>query len=149
MPGLLAKPVIDVQVSVPDVEDEAAYKDAIEKLGFELRWIGRGHRYFRPTAELPRLAQVHVCTVGSEWARVHLSFRDYLRTHPSVANNYAELKQKLAKQYGKDRIAYTDAKGPFIEATLAAAGEWASVGGLEALTLLGNRLGRFSARDHA
>ena len=110
---------------MPEVEDEVAYKDSIEALGFELRWIERGHRYFRPPQGMPRLTQVHVCTVGSEWARVHLLFRDYLRTHPRVANDYGELKQKLAKQYGNDRIAYTDAKGPFIEATLVAAGEWA------------------------
>jgi GrpB-like predicted nucleotidyltransferase (UPF0157 family) len=125
VPGLAAKPVIDVQVSVPDVEDEAAYKDAIEGLGFELRWIEPGHRYFRPPPELPRLAQIHVCTIGSQWERIHLLFRDYLRTHGETRKEYKELKWRLATEYRDDRIGYTDAKSPFIEATLAAAEEWA------------------------
>jgi len=125
VPGLSAKAVIDIQVSVPRVEDEAAYKDAIESLGFELRWISKGHRYFRPPADLPRLAQIHVCTIGSHWERVHLLFRDYLRTHPETRRAYQELKRNLATEFPQDRIAYTDAKGPFIEATLITAEEWA------------------------
>jgi GrpB-like predicted nucleotidyltransferase (UPF0157 family) len=125
VPGLAAKPIIDVQVSVPDVEDEAAYKDAIEGLGFELRWMEPGHRYFRPPPELPRLTQIHVCTFGSQWERVHLLFRDYLRTHAETRWAYKQLKWQLATQYRDDRIAYTDAKGPFVEQTLAAAEEWA------------------------
>jgi GrpB-like predicted nucleotidyltransferase (UPF0157 family) len=129
VPGLAAKPVIDVQVSVPDVEDQAAYKDAIENLGFELRWVSTGHRYFRPPPELPRLTQIHVCTTGSQWERVHLLFRDYLRTHPETRRAYKELKWQLATEYRYDRIAYTDAKGPFIEQTLTAAEEWAKQSG--------------------
>lgn len=125
VPGLPAKPVIDVEVSVPDVEDEADYKAAIESLGFELRWIEPGHRYFRPPADLPRLAQIHVCTVGSQWERAHLLFRDYLRTHGEARRAYKELKWQLATQFKDDRIAYTDAKGPFIAATLVDAEDWA------------------------
>ena len=126
VPGLSAKAVIDIQVSVPDVEDEAAFKNAIESLGFELRWISKGHRYFRPPADLPRLTQIHVCTIGSEWERVHLLFRDYLRTHPKTRRAYKELKVQLATEYLVDRIGYSDAKGPFVEASLVAAEQWAN-----------------------
>ncbi len=125
VPGLAAKPVVDVQVSVVDVEDEAAYVDVIEGLGFGLRWREPGHRYFRPTPGLPRLAQVHVCTGGSEWERVHLLFRDYLRTHPRVAEDYAARKRELAARYRNDRIGYTDSKGPFIVGQLDKAEDWA------------------------
>ena len=61
--GLPAKPIVDVQVSVHDVEDEGAYVPALESLGYPLRMREAGHRYFRPRPGLPRLAQIHVCGV--------------------------------------------------------------------------------------
>lgn len=127
VPGLAAKPVVDIQVSVPDVEDEAAYKPPIEAQGFELRWTEPGHRYFRPPPGLPRLWQVHVCSVGSEWQRVHLLFRDYLRAHADVAAQYETLKRRVAADNRDDRIAYTDAKGPFIDDVVRRAEEWAKI----------------------
>ncbi len=123
--GLPAKPVVDIQVSVPEVEDEAAYRQPIEQQGFGLRFREPGHRYFRPPPGLPRLWHVHVCTVGSRWEHDHLLFRDFLRAHPSAAREYAELKLRLAREHSADRIAYTDAKAPWIIATLARAEEWA------------------------
>jgi GrpB-like predicted nucleotidyltransferase (UPF0157 family) len=129
VPGLIAKPIIDIQISVDDVEDEASYREAIERAGFELRWIEPHHRYFRPPPEQPRTAHVHVCSVGSQWERDHLVFRDYLRAHPETAAAYAELKLRLAGEYRTDRIGYTDAKTDFIEGVLRLAAEtekWAS-----------------------
>ena len=125
VPGLAAKPVVDIQVSVADVEDDAEFRAPIEAQGFVLRFVEPGHRYFRPPPPLPRLWQVHVCSLGSKWERDHLLFRDYLRAHPERADAYAELKWRLAAEHHQDRIAYTDAKGPFIEETLALAEEWA------------------------
>ncbi len=125
VPGLAAKPIVDIQISVEDVEAEAGYIPAIERVGFELRWIEPGHRYLRPPPELPRLWQVHVCTVGSAWERVHILFRDFLRSHPDVASEYASLKRELAEIHRWESIAYTDAKGPFIESTLDRGEEWA------------------------
>lgn len=124
VPGLASKPIIDIQVSVTNVDDEASYKDAIEAQGFELRWIEPGHRYFRPPPGLPRLCQVHVSSVGSHWEHVHLLFRDYLRAHPDAAADYEALKRRLAGEHRDNRIAYTDAKGPFIDAALRRAAEW-------------------------
>jgi GrpB-like predicted nucleotidyltransferase (UPF0157 family) len=54
-----------------------------------------------------------------------LLFRDFLRTHPSVAQQYADLKIELARQYEWDRQAYTDAKQPFIWNVIAQADAWA------------------------
>lgn len=125
VPGLAAKPIIDVQISVPDADDETAYLAPIEAEGFEMRWIEPGHRYLRPPPELPRLWQVHVCTAGSEWERVHILFRDYLRSHPDDAAAYAAMKREMAEKHRSDGIAYNDAKGPFIEGVLATAREWA------------------------
>ena len=129
VPGLAAKPIVDIQVSVPSVDDEADFRHPIEAQGFALRFIEPGHRYFRPPPGLPRLWQVHVCTIGSEWERSHLLFRDYLRAHPADAGRYAELKRRLAGEHRHDRIAYTDAKGPFIEQVLRRADEWAAATG--------------------
>ncbi len=126
VPGLPAKPVVDIQVSVPDVDDDDSYREPIESLGFQLRWIEAGHRYFRPPARLPRIWQVHVCGAGSDWERVHLLFRDYLRAHPQVAYEYGAMKKRLAGMYATDRIRYTDEKGPFIDAVIEAAEEWAT-----------------------
>ena len=128
IPGIAAKPVIDVQVSVPDVEDEAAYLTQIEALGWPLRARERlaGHRYFRDPAGTPRRVQVHVCQIGSSWERVHLLFRDYLREHPERARAYEALKRAASGRYATNRLAYTEAKGPFIEETLALGEAWAA-----------------------
>jgi len=125
VPGLLAKPTIDVQVSVPDADDEAAYRPAIEALGYPMRSREPGHRYFRTPKGAGRRVHIHVCAAGSAWERDHLLFRDYLRTHSDVARNYEALKRDLAGRYRDDRVAYTEAKTPFIRATVAAAEDWA------------------------
>jgi GrpB-like predicted nucleotidyltransferase (UPF0157 family) len=128
VPGLAAKPVVDIQISVPDVADEGSYVPAIESVGFGLRYRneGLGWRYFRPPPGLPREAQVHVCSVGSESERLHLLFRDYLRAHPAEADAYAVAKRAAAARHREDRIAYTDAKDAFIHPALRRAEAWAS-----------------------
>ncbi|MEO6350473.1 MAG: GrpB family protein [Candidatus Limnocylindrales bacterium] len=125
VPGLAAKPYVDVQISVADADNDAAYIPLIESEGFEMRWIEAGHRYLRPPPDKPRLWQVHTCTAGSDWERDHMLFRDYLRSHPDTAIEYAALKRRVAEEFRQESIAYTDAKGPFIESVLARAEEWA------------------------
>jgi GrpB-like predicted nucleotidyltransferase (UPF0157 family) len=125
VPGLAAKPIVDIQVSVPDVADAAAFTAAIEQQGFQSRMVEPGHHYFRPPPGIPREYQVHVCSVGSRWERVHLLFRDYLRSHPGAAADYEALKRRLAAEHTWARIAYNDAKGPFIDGVVAQAEEWA------------------------
>jgi GrpB-like predicted nucleotidyltransferase (UPF0157 family) len=129
VPGLAAKPIIDIQVSVPSVEDEAAYVRALETLGVSLRAAEPGHRYFRPGPDRPRVVQIHVCETGSRWEWDHLLFRDYLRTHPDRAEAYARLKEALADAFRNDRIGYTEAKQEFVAETLRAAEVWASDNG--------------------
>ena len=124
--GLPAKPVIDVQVSVEDVEDEDAYRERIESVGFPLRSREPGHRYFRTPKDARQRIQVHVCSLGSLWERDHLLFRDYLRAHSAVADQYGRVKRELAARYSTDRIAYSDAKSPFIRAVVRRAETWAA-----------------------
>jgi GrpB-like predicted nucleotidyltransferase (UPF0157 family) len=126
VPGLAAKPVIDIQVSVPDVEDEAAYVAAIERCGVALRYREKGHRYVRPAPGKPRRYQVHVCSAGSKWERDHILFRDFLRTHAEEARRYEAVKYDVAGHHRSDRIAYNDAKGPLIAEMLGRAVVWAT-----------------------
>lgn len=127
VPGLDAKPVVDIQVSVVDPEDEVSYVPAIEGLGVSLRSREReAHRYFRPAGARKRTVQIHVCQVGSDWERTHLLFRDYLRAEPAVRKAYASLKRELALRYRDDRIAYTEGKNGFILDAVADASIWAT-----------------------
>ena len=126
VPGLAAKPVIDIQVTVEDLEDEASYVPAIEGLGVALRSRETGHRYFRPAGDAPRDVQIHVYAPGSPGERAHLLFRDYLRASPAAASAYASAKQAAADEYRDDRIAYNEAKSGVILDLLVDAEAWAA-----------------------
>jgi GrpB-like predicted nucleotidyltransferase (UPF0157 family) len=82
----------------------------------------------RPAAE-PRDAHVHICGSGGTWERDHLLFRDYLRSHPPIRENYAALKRDLIARWPHDRKAYGDSKTDFVLDTLADAAEWATATG--------------------
>lgn len=125
VPGLAAKPVIDIQVSVDNLADESAYVPAIESLGIQLRSREDEHRFFRPFAGRPRDVHVHVCATGSRWERRHLLFRDYLRADPAARAAYTVAKVEIAARWRDDRIAYADAKTDVIEELLARAETWA------------------------
>jgi len=123
--GLGAKPVIDIQVSVRDLRNEAAYVAVIEALGIQFRSRDDEHRFFRPFSWLPRDVQVHVCSVGSRWEREHLLFRDYLRASHNARDAYWRTKQRAAEIWRDDRIGYPDAKSECIQDLLELAEEWA------------------------
>jgi GrpB-like predicted nucleotidyltransferase (UPF0157 family) len=123
--GLAAKPIIDIQISVVDVEDEEAYGPAIEALGVSLRFREPGHQYFRPAGDNPRTVQIHVCDVGGEWEREHLLFRDYLRSDSEPRAAYVRLKRDLSDRYRDDRLAYNEGKTGFILDVLLEAEAWA------------------------
>lgn len=114
VPGLAAKPVIDVQVSVVELADEQAYLPALMTIGLQLRTRDARHRYFRPFPGRPREVHVHVCEVGSEWEAEHLLFRDFLRRHPDARGRYAQAKREAAALWADDRLAYTEAKSEVI-----------------------------------
>ncbi|MGO9297099.1 MAG: GrpB family protein [Streptosporangiaceae bacterium] len=123
--GLPAKPTIDIQVSVADLDDESRYVAQIEQAGVQLRSRDVLHRFFRPFAGRPRDVHVHVCQAGAAWEREHLLFRDYLRSHPDARDAYAWAKREAARVWSDDRIAYTEAKTGIILDLLDAAETWA------------------------
>jgi GrpB-like predicted nucleotidyltransferase (UPF0157 family) len=114
VPGLWAKPVIDVDVTVADSGDEAAYLPDLEAAGFVLTvrepdW--EQHRCLRGSAPA---ANVHVWSPGSVEARRHLAFRDWLLEHEDDRTMYGDLKAKLAAQGFTDVMVYNNAKGGLI-----------------------------------
>jgi GrpB-like predicted nucleotidyltransferase (UPF0157 family) len=125
VPGLAAKPIIDVQISVLSFQPLEAFKQPLERLGYIYRADNaeRTKRYFR---EPPgsRRTHIHVRRAGSfseQWA---LLFRDYLRTHPEADAQYAAVKRHLVTQFPHDDAAYTEAKGPFLWAIIRRADDW-------------------------
>jgi GrpB-like predicted nucleotidyltransferase (UPF0157 family) len=130
VPGLAAKPIIDIQVSVATFEPLAAFKQPLEGLGYVYRADNRERtkRYFREPPDRRR-THVHVRRAGSfseQWA---LLFRDYLRAHPDAAADYEAVKRGLAARFRDDRHAYTDAKVPYMWAVIRQADQWAQAQG--------------------
>lgn len=117
--GLIAKPVLDLQVSVPDINDESEYRPGLESLGLVLRQREPDHRFFRPPAGEPRLVHVHVCEEGSVREHDVLRFHDRLRADPKLAAEYATLKLGLADRFGTDRPSYNNGKAQFISRVIA------------------------------
>jgi GrpB-like predicted nucleotidyltransferase (UPF0157 family) len=122
IPGLAAKPIIDINLSVKDVDDEEDYLPALVAAGYQLRVREHGHRMVR-TANLG--VHVHCCTAGSDWERRHLLFRDWLRFDQPDRVAYGALKNELAQRDWPDMNAYAEAKSALISEITARAERWA------------------------
>jgi GrpB-like predicted nucleotidyltransferase (UPF0157 family) len=121
VPGLDAKPFLDVLLLVPEPADEAAYVPQLEAAGFLLHvrepdW--HQHRYFK-THDL--VVQVHVFAVGSEEGERMLAFRDHLRTDAADRALYLATKRRLATRDWARVQDYADAKSEVVEEILARA----------------------------
>ena len=121
VPGLGAKPVIDIMVGVADLAAGEKCIHPLEDLGYEHRGEAGipGRLYFRKGAS--RTHHLHMVKRGGAFWETHTRFRDYLRSHPDEASRYYKLKKQLAARFGADREAYTEGKAPFIESVLARA----------------------------
>jgi len=123
IPGLEAKPIIDVDVVIPDASDFGAVRDRLTSLGYT--HLGQrgipGREAFEAEWTAAGLAEHHlyVCRESAEELRRHLAFRDALIRDPDLAASYGRLKRVLARRFRDDRGAYTEAKSGFIERTLA------------------------------
>ena len=117
IPGLAAKPIIDIQVSVNPLHPMDGYRPALLRLGY----VHVPHPddafcpYFHRPHGWPHTHHVHVVQAGGDEERRQLAFRDYLRDHKAVADEYEDLKRRLAPQFDASKQqAYADAKGDFI-----------------------------------
>jgi GrpB-like predicted nucleotidyltransferase (UPF0157 family) len=119
VPGLIAKPIVDVLVTVDDPEDEDTFLPALARAGYDLRVREPGHHMFRPAVAD---ANVHVRRAGDEEERRHLLLRDHLRACPEDRALYAEAKRRLAARTWRSVDHYAVAKTQVIEEILARAG---------------------------
>lgn len=119
VPGLEAKPIVDILVGVDELESSRSCFEPLEGLGYlyapylpeQMHWFCKPH----PNR---RTHHLHLVPTGSERFREELAFRDLLRANPETAARYASLKHDLAKRFAEDREAYTEAKTDFIRRAL-------------------------------
>ncbi|WP_309647835.1 GrpB family protein [Nocardioides sp.] len=120
VPGLAAKPIIDVDVIVPE-HDVTAAVEALVAIGYVHRGdLGVPDREaFRPPDAEPR-RNVYVCTAGSLNVRNHVAVRDVLRRRADLRDAYAAVKRSLADEGGLDVATYTARKSEVLQQVLAA-----------------------------
>jgi GrpB-like predicted nucleotidyltransferase (UPF0157 family) len=111
VPGLAAKPIVDIMVTVDDPDDESAYLVPLEGAGYVLRVREPGHRMLRTPG---RDVHLHVWAAGSEDESRHMVFRDWLRSNAADRALYERAKRELAGRF-RDLNRYAEAKGPVIE----------------------------------
>ena len=124
VPGLAAKPVIDVDVVIEDRGRLPAVTEALASLGYGHRGnLGiEGREAFRAPAIIGIAHHLYVCPQGSLALRNHLALRDYLRSDPAACATYGHLKRELAARSPHDIDGYIAGKSGFILAILAARG---------------------------
>ena len=116
VPGLQAKPIIDMLPEVTDLEALDALTSRFEACGYEVMGAYGipGRRYFRKGGD-HRTHHIHAFASGDPNIDRHLAFRDYLRAHPAVAQEYGRVKEESARRSNNDIEDYCDAKDPFIK----------------------------------
>lgn len=127
VPGLAAKPILDLLLAVASIELTAVYVDPVEHLGylFAPDAATPDFHFFGKPPERPRSHHLHVCEAGSEHQLRHLAVRDFLRTHSDEADRYAALKREIAARHPQDRLAYVEAKEGYMTDLEARAVAWA------------------------
>jgi GrpB-like predicted nucleotidyltransferase (UPF0157 family) len=123
VPGLAAKPIVDIAIAVRNFEESGVCVRPIVELGYEFKGenaIPR-RRYFERGS--PTSFHLHINEIFSRAWENQILFRDYLIRHSDVAQDYAAIKIALARQFPFDRDSYLAAKGPFIERVLRRARE--------------------------
>jgi GrpB-like predicted nucleotidyltransferase (UPF0157 family) len=122
VPGLAAKPVIDILAGVRDREEARAAFESLAALGYcyfpyradEMHWFCKPSPAFRTH-------HLHLIEPGNPRFAAELAFRDELRAHPETAAEYAALKLRLAERHRDEREAYTEGKSAFVEAVVTRA----------------------------
>ena len=127
IPGIKAKPIIDILVAARDIEQIDDFNEQMMALGYEPHGeFGiPGRRYFstgHSAADRPR--HVHVFQSDNPDVARHIDFRDYLRAHPEDAQAYSRLKETLAEKFPNDGESYTGGKSDFIREMDRRAAAW-------------------------
>ncbi|KFM98706.1 GrpB family protein [Bacillus clarus] len=120
--GLGAKSLIDMMIGVEDLKVVDTWIEQLATIEYEYvpketsKW-----RFFRKGKWRAGTHHLHIYIYNSEEWKNNLLFRDFLRSHEWACKEYQKLKEKLAVMYPHDRVAYTNAKAPFIQNTIAIA----------------------------
>ncbi len=126
IPGMNAKPIIDIMPIVQHIDRIDALNPAMIELGYEP--MGEygipGRRFFRKGGEVNRSHHVHAYEVTNPEVTRHLDFRDYLIAHPIEALQYADLKKELAKKFPRDIEGYINGKDAVVKEIIRRAAEW-------------------------
>lgn len=119
VPGLAAKPIIDIAIGVRRLKDAEQLLPSLKKINYHFYKKFQRQRLF--VAKGPDEKRTHYLHVmrynGAKWKTDRL-FRNYLRTHPKEVERYSLLKERLAKKYKDDRQAYADGKNAFIKSII-------------------------------
>lgn len=127
VPGLAAKPILDLFMGVRSLAEARASIQPLEKLGYQF-WKDNPNKekmFFvkgMPPFGEGRTHHIHIVKFESDYWRARLLFRDYLRDHPDEVARYTHLKYKLMDKHKDDREAYTEAKTDYIASVLKKAG---------------------------
>lgn len=122
IPGLTAKPILDILAVAPDEKSLDNYRTDIENLGFEWKGeygiVGRRYAVLYDSEKKQNLVHLHIFPKNHKAVFDHLGFRDYLIQNPPVLIKYNILKNKLQNEFAKDRQSYSSGKNDFIGSVL-------------------------------
>ena len=132
IPGIKAKPIIDILVVIKHIETIETFNAPMQQLGYRPRGEcldnpipgTPGRFYFSKDTERVRTHQVHVCQQGHADIDDKLAFRDYLREHREEAEEYSRLKERLAAEHRHDIVGYIQGKDAFVQSIIAHAQAW-------------------------
>lgn len=125
IPGMKAKPILDLMVAVPSLDRWEQYEKPLETLSYQFMRDMREdqqHVLFVKGSEENRTHYLKLTEYDSDFWKEHLIFRDFLVEHPEYAREYESLKESLLNEHKGDRKPYTQGKAVFIEKMLRLAG---------------------------
>lgn len=118
--GMSAKPIIDMMVAVASLIEARSFVPKVESLGYEFRPDDEvaDRLFFAKGPHSNRTHHLSLAEPTSEFYREKILFREYLRAHGEVAEEYRKLKEELAEKYSQNRASYTEGKREFVEEVL-------------------------------
>jgi GrpB-like predicted nucleotidyltransferase (UPF0157 family) len=123
VPGMKAKPEIDLLIVVNSIGEIEAINSGMAELGYDVRGeCGiEGRYYYSKNTQSVRTHKAHVCEISHSNVARQIAFRDYMREHPKDAQEYAELKLRLAKSNSRGMTEYLEGKRNYIEGIIQVA----------------------------
>lgn len=117
IPGVQAKPIIDIAVTVESFKKASGYIETLERIGYKYKTDDDkpNRLFFTKGPENKRTHYLHIGTARGNYIRDMILFRDYLNRHKGAVKEYNNLKTALAEKFGKEREQYTEGKSGFVE----------------------------------